>query len=152
MNGTLIFCSLCLVVGGLLLCIHVLSGRRPSLAVRLARARGETPTVQESPLAAAAPEWVRVWAQQIGAFYEERLRRAGRRETTSQFLLKKLLLCFAAPFVPLLPYAVAVQRAPSAAIVLLLAAAGSLCLIWCCDRTRSGGARRSFSNCPKRCR
>lgn len=124
MNGTLIVCSLCLVVGGLLLCVHVLSGRRPSLAVRLARARGETPTVPQGGLAAAAPDWVRVWAQRIGAFYEERLRRAGRRETTNQFLLKKLLLCFAVPFVPLLPYAVAVQHAPSAAIVLLLAAAG----------------------------
>lgn len=126
MNGTLIFCSLCLVVGGLLLCVHVLSGRRPSLAVRLARARGELPTVHENPLAAAAPEWVRVWAQRIGAFYEERLRRAGRREPTSQFLLKKLLLCVAAPLVPLLPYSVAVQHAPSSAIVLLLAAGGFL--------------------------
>jgi tight adherence protein C len=123
-NGTLALSSLCLVVGGLLLRAHALSQRRPSLAVRIARARGELPARQESPLAAGVPEWARAWAERIGAYYEERLRRSGRDETAGQFLLKKLLLAFAVPFVPLLPYSVAVQRAPSSPVVLVLALAG----------------------------
>jgi len=124
-NATLALCSLCLVVGGLLLRTHALSRRRPSLAVRLARARGEELTIgQESTLAAGVPEAVRVWVERVSAFYEGWLRRAGRRETPGQFLLKKLLLAFAVPFVPLLPYSVAVQHSPSLPVVLVLAVAG----------------------------
>jgi tight adherence protein C len=70
------------------------------------------------------PEWACTFSARVGVLYEERLRRAGRTETPGQFLLKKLLLCFAVPFVPLLPYSVAVQRAPSMPVVLVLAAAG----------------------------
>lgn len=124
MNATLTLSSLCLVVGGLLLRAHALSRRRPSLAVRLARARGELPASQESPFTAGAPEWARIWVERVSAFYEGRLRQAGRREAPGEFLLKKLLLAFAVPFVPLLPYSAAVQHAPSLPIVLVLAAAG----------------------------
>jgi tight adherence protein C len=123
-NATLVFSSLCLVVGGLLLRAHALSNRRPSLAVRLARARGELPSGQENPLAVGVPEWAHVWGARLGALYDEQLRRAGRGETPGQFLLKKLLLAVAVPFVPLLPYSVAVQHAPSLPVVLLLAVAG----------------------------
>jgi hypothetical protein len=55
MNVTLALSSLCLVVGGLLIYAHVLSQRRPSLAVRLARARSEQPPEAPNPLAASAP-------------------------------------------------------------------------------------------------
>lgn len=123
MNVTLLFSSLCLVVGGLLLRAHALSNRRPSLAVRLARARGELPA-DENPLAAGVPEWARVWAGRVDVFYGDRLRLAGRGETPGQWMLKKLLLAFAVPFVPLLPYSVAVQHAPSPPVVLVLALAG----------------------------
>jgi Flp pilus assembly protein TadB len=123
-NATLALSSLCLVVGGLLLRAHALANRRPPLAVRMARARGELPAGQENPLAAGVPAWARVWVERIGAVYEERLRRAGRKETPGQFMLKKLLLAFAVPFVPLLPYSVAAQRAPSVPVVLVLAVAG----------------------------
>jgi tight adherence protein C len=113
-----------LVVGGLLLRAHVLSNRRPSLAVRLARARGELSAGQESPLAVGVPDWARAWGARIGSLYAEQLRRASRGETPGQFLLKKLLLAFAVPFVPLLPYSVAAQHAPALPVVLVLAIAG----------------------------
>lgn len=124
MNATLALSSVCLVVGGLLLRAHALANRRPSLAVRLARARGELSAGQESPLAAAVPAWALAWVGRIGAFYEGRLHQAGRSETPGQWMLKKLLLAFAVPFVPLLPYSVAVQHAPSLPVVLVLALAG----------------------------
>ena len=124
MNVTLALCSLCLVLGGLLIYAHVLSQRRPSLAVRLARARGEQPADAASPLAGSVPGWVRTCAERAGAFYAGLLHRAGRTETPEQLILKKLLLALAAPFVPLLPYSVAVQHAPPVALVLLLALAG----------------------------
>jgi tight adherence protein C len=57
-------------------------------------------------------------------FYEARLHQAGRSETTEQLILKKLLLAFAVPFVPLLPYAAAVQHAPPVVLVFVLAAVG----------------------------
>ncbi len=126
MNGTLALCSICLVVGGLLLYAHTLSRRRPSLAVRMARARGEHPATlgQENPLAASLPESVGVWSERIRAIYEGWLSQAGRSETPRQFFLKKLLLAFAVPFVPLLPYAAAVQHPPSIVLVLILAVVG----------------------------
>jgi len=123
-NVTLALSSLCLVVGGLLIYAHVLSQRRPSLAVRLARARGEQPPSAENPLAAGVPDWARVRGEQVSAFYDRALRHAGRNETAEQLLLKKLLLAFAVPFVPLLPYAAAVQHAPPVVLVLILAVAG----------------------------
>jgi tight adherence protein C len=123
-NVTLALSSLCLVVGGLLIYAHILSQRRPSLAVRLARARGEHPSVSENPLAASVPEWVRTWSELARVFYEARLRQAGRSETAEQLFVKKLLLAFAVPFVPLLPYSAAVQHAPPIVLVLILAVAG----------------------------
>ncbi len=124
MNVTLALCSLCLVVGGLLLYAHVLSQRRPSLAVRLARARGEQPPGAASPLAASVPGWVRTWSERARVSYEAELRQAGRSETAEQLILKKLLLAFAVPFVPLLPYAAAAQHAPPVLLVFVLAVVG----------------------------
>lgn len=126
MNGTLALCSICLVLGGLLLYAHALSRRRPSLAVRMARARGEHPATlgRESPLAASLPESVRVRSERVITIYEGWLRQAGRSEAPRQLFLKKLLLAFAVPFVPLLPYAAAVQHSPSIVLVLILAVVG----------------------------
>jgi tight adherence protein C len=79
---------------------------------------------QGRALGASVPDPAREWFARVSAFYEDWLRRAGRDETPGQFLLKKLVLAFAAPFVPLLPYSVAVQHAPSLIVVLILAVAG----------------------------
>jgi tight adherence protein C len=121
-NAALLFCSVCLVAGGLLLCEHVLSRRRPALAARLARAHG----IREATLGAATgiPEPVRAWTARACVSYARQLRRAGKSEAAEQFLVKKLLLAFAVPFVPLLPYAAAADQLPSPAVVLVLAVAG----------------------------
>lgn len=125
MNVALLLCSLCLIAGGLLLTMHFLSQRRPSLSVRLARARGEVPAGAASGLAAAGvPEPVHEWVERVKAGYAERLRRAGRNESSTQLLGKKLLLAFAVPFVPLAPYAAAAQRPPAPTVVMILALAG----------------------------
>lgn len=125
MNVVLLLSSLCLIAGGLLLVAHVLSTRRPSLPVRLARARGEIPETVDGSLAGIdLPESWRARAERISAGYEQRLRRAARSESVAQLIAKKLLFCLAAPLVPLLPYSVAVQHAPSLVLVVLLAVIG----------------------------
>ncbi len=125
MNVALLLSSLCLVAGGLLLVVHVLSRRRPSLPVRLARAQGELPSVAVGGVAGAGlPEGLREYGERVLAGYEGRLHRAGRSETASQLIGKKLLLMVAVPLVPLLPYAAAVQHLPSPVVVVVLAAAG----------------------------
>ena len=128
MNVVLALCSVCLVAGGLLLTVHFVSQRRPSLPVRLARARGELPAAATTTGLAGAgvPESVRVWSERVRVGYEQRLRLAGRGETPGQLIAKKLLLAFAVPFVPLLPYAAAVRHSPSPGVVLVLALAGFL--------------------------
>jgi tight adherence protein C len=123
-NVALALSSLCLVAGGLLICVHVLSRRRPSLSVRLARAQGQLPATSVGLVGAGVPDPLRAWGERVRDSYERWLRRAGRRETVQALLGKKLLLAFAVPFVPLLPYAAATQHAPSPAVVLVLALAG----------------------------
>ncbi|MHB8243639.1 MAG: type II secretion system F family protein [Solirubrobacteraceae bacterium] len=124
MNVGLLFSSLCLVVGGLLLVVHALSGRRPALASRLARAQGTRQSVSAGSVGESIPEPLREWGEQVYASYEGRLRRAGKTETVGLFLAKKALLAFAVPFVPLLPYAAATDALPSLAVVLVLAVIG----------------------------
>jgi tight adherence protein C len=123
MNAGLLFSSVCLVVGGLLLCVHVLSGRRPALASRLARAQGARQAISGG-VGESIPEPLREWGERVYASYESRLRRAGKTETVGLFLTKKALLAFAVPFVPLLPYSTAVGELPSLAVVLVLAVIG----------------------------
>jgi len=123
-SAVLFFSSVCLVAGGLLLVIHFRSYRRPSLQVRLARAEGELPAGTAGSLVDQAPEPLHALSERILAGYEERLRRAGRNETASLLVLKKLLLAVAAPLVPLLPYSAAVRHLPSPVIVLGLAVVG----------------------------
>jgi|GEM_PF-2699111 len=125
MNAALLFCSVCLIVGGLLVCEYVLSRQRPALAARLARAHGATRLGDGGAIAGSSlPEPVRALSERVRAVYERRLRKADKSETVALFLAKKLLLAFAVPFVPLLPYAAAANRLPSAAVVLVLAMAG----------------------------
>jgi len=123
-NVALVLSSLCLVAGGLLICVHVLSRRRPSLSVRLARAQGALPAASPGLVGAGVSDPLRAWGERVRDSYERWLRRAGRHETVQALLGKKLLLAFAVPFVPLLPYAAATQHAPSPAVVLVLALAG----------------------------
>lgn len=124
MSAVLFFSSVCLVAGGLLLVVHFRSYRRPSLQVRLARAEGELPAGIAGSLVDQVPEPLHALSERILAWYEERLRRAGRNETASLLVLKKLLLTVAVPLVPLLPYSAAVQHLPSPVIVLVLAVVG----------------------------
>jgi tight adherence protein C len=123
-SAVLFFSSVCLVAGGLLLIVHFRSYRRPSLQVRLARAEGELPAGTAGSLVDQVPEPLHALSERILAGYEERLRRAGRNETASLLVLKKVLLAVAMPMVPLLPYSAAVRHLPSPVIVLVLAALG----------------------------
>jgi tight adherence protein C len=122
MSGTLAFSSLCLIAGGLLITVHVLARRRPSLQVRLARSEGQA--TQAGALASDVPDTLQEWAGRTLAGYEQRLKRAGRDETARLFALKKLLLAVAVPLVPLLPYSAAVHHLPSPIIALALAVLG----------------------------
>jgi hypothetical protein len=124
MSGTLVFSSLCLIAGGLLLTVHVLARRRPSLQVRLARSEGHA--TQGGAPAGEVPDALQEWFDRTLAGYERRLKRAGRDETARLFALKKLLLAVAVPLVPLLPYSAAVHHLPSPIIALALAALGFL--------------------------
>jgi len=123
-NGTLLLSSLALVAGGLLLTYHLLSQRRPSLAVRLARAEGRSVDPRASSFVFAdvfAPTWV----ARLGQHYARALRRAGGEKTLRRLQGEEVLLGFAAAFVVLAPYAAATARVPSLTFILLLALAGS---------------------------
>lgn len=125
MNAGLVLSSLCLVIGGLLLVSYVLSRRRPSLSVRIARARGELHEDHEGGLSVGLPDPVLAWTDRASSYYTELLRRSGRRETLRELWGKKLLLAFAVAFVPLAPYSAAVKHAPSLLLVIVLVVAGS---------------------------
>lgn len=125
MNGALLFCSLCLVIGGLLLCEHVLSRRRPALSTRLATAQGARQLVQGAGLVGGSlPEPARVWTEEVRAGYERRLHRAGNGDSVGLFFAKKALLAFAVPFIPLFPYGVLAGHLPPGFLVLVLAVVG----------------------------
>lgn len=119
----LAFFSVCFVVGGLLLCEHALSRRRPALADRLARAHGAR-EAGRGVVGGGVPEPVLAWSERVRVGYETRLRKAGKTESPGLFIAKKFLLAFAVPFVPLLPYAAAADKLPSVAVVLGLAVVG----------------------------
>ncbi len=123
MIAALAFFSLCFVVGGLLVCEHALSRRRPALAARLARAQGARQVTNRFAVG-GVPETVIAWSERMRASYATRLRKAGKTESAGLFVTKKLLLAFAVPFVPLLPYSAATDELPSLAVVLVLALAG----------------------------
>jgi Flp pilus assembly protein TadB len=125
MNGTLLFSSLCLVVGGLLLCEYVLSRRRPALSARLATAQGARQLVRGAGhISGSVPAPVRAWIENVSASYEGRLRRAGNKDSVGLFFAKKALLAFAVPFIPLAPYATLARQLPPGIVVLVLAVIG----------------------------
>jgi tight adherence protein C len=121
-NGLLAFSTLCLIAGGLLLANFYLGRRRPALAVRLARAQGAAAAgwSQGRPLGIEPPAGL----ARLLTSYGRDLRRAGGGKTLARFLGEKALLALATPLVPLLPFAAAVGRLPSAGVVLLFMIAG----------------------------
>src|SRR5262249_12294658 len=122
-NGLLALSTFCLICGGLLLAHFYFGRRRPALSVRLARAQG-----------AAVAGWSQGWPfspielpaalARVLESNRRDLRRAGAGQTLPRFLAEKALLAVATPLVPLLPYAAAVGRLPSAGVALLFALAG----------------------------
>ncbi len=125
MNAALLFCSLCLVVGGLLLCQYLLSRRRPALSTRFAAAKGARHLASGVGLVGASlPEPLRAWIEGVRANYESRLRRAGNDDSVGLFFAKKALLAFAVPFIPFFPYATLAGHLPPGIFVLLLAVVG----------------------------
>lgn len=121
MNGGLLFASICLVAGGLLVGHGLLVGRRPALNLRLARAEGLTPTARQITLREQQlPEWI----NGVLARYRRDLRRAGEGKTLVRFLEEKLLLAIAVPIVPLLPYLAAERHPLPTVVMVILAAAG----------------------------
>jgi Flp pilus assembly protein TadB len=121
MNTTLLLSSVSLVLGGLLLVVHVLAGRREPLAVRLARVEGRLHELGAHGATLQLPGLL----VGVRESYVRDLRRAGGEKTLRRFLADKVLLAFAAPFVVLAPYAAATTRLPSLALVVLLAIGGS---------------------------
>jgi tight adherence protein C len=119
-NAVLLLSSSCLVGGGLLLA-YAYASRRPGLAIRLARAEGAQPSALEGRGISLEPP---AWLSRLRAFYESDLRQADSQKTLGRFLAEKALVAVALPLVPLLPYAAATGRLPSAGVLLLLALAG----------------------------
>jgi tight adherence protein C len=123
-SAPLLLSAVALVAGGLLFAYPVVAGRRPALAARLERAGA--PVRNRARLGARLAVDGRVGrdAEALGARYERSLRQAGGGKTVGRFLAEKVLLAVAFPLVPLLPYAAATGRLPSAGFALALAVLG----------------------------
>jgi len=123
-SAPLLLSAVALVAGGLLLAYALVAGRRPALAARLERAGA--PVRSRARLGARLAVDGRVGrdAEALGARYERSLRQAGGGKTVGRFLAEKALLAVAFPLVPLLPYAAATGRLPSAGFALALAVLG----------------------------
>jgi tight adherence protein C len=119
-NLVLLLSSACLVAGGLAL-TYAYAHRRAPLAIRLARTAG---TGVQAPAGAGSTVALPSWLDGVRASYQRDLRQAGAGKTLCRFILEKALVAVAAPLVPLLPYAAATGRLPSAGVLLLLALAG----------------------------
>src|SRR5215218_1985743 len=120
MNIALLLSSACLVGGGVVLA-YAYASQRPALATRLARTAGNDASRRNS---GGRDLRVPSWLSGLWDSFESDLRRAGDRKTVHHFLIDKVLMGIALPLVPLLPYAAATQRLPSAGVLLLLALAG----------------------------
>ena len=119
MNAALFLSSACLVGGGLLVA-YAYASRRPALAVRFARAIGGREGKFDERRLIESPAWL----SGLRSSYDRDLRQAGARKTLSRFFAEKLIVALAAPLIPLLPYAAATGRLPSAGVLLLLSLAG----------------------------
>ena len=122
MNGLLALSTLCLLAGGLLLAHVCLGRRRPALSVRLARAQGAVAADRAAALASGIEPPAAL--TRLLDTYRRDLRRAGGGRSLGRFVREKALLAVATPLVPLLPYAAAVGRLPSAGVALLFVVAG----------------------------
>lgn len=121
MSGGLLFASVCLVLGGLLIGHGLIAGRRAPLIVRLARAEGLAPA---SRAAGWQQQQLPRWVDELLDRYRRDLRRAGEGKTVARLLAEKALLAVAVPIVPLLPYLAAARRPLPAIVLLILAVAG----------------------------
>ena len=124
MSTPLLLSAVALVAGGLLVAFSVVAGRRPALAARLERAGA--PVRGRARLGDRLTVDARLGreAEAVGARYERSLRQAGDGKTVGRLLAEKALLAIAFPLVPLLPYAAATGRLPSAGFALALAVVG----------------------------
>jgi tight adherence protein C len=111
-----------LVAGALLLAHGLFGTRRPALAVRLARLE-RAATSHASPLRFGGDAYL-PFVERVRERYEQELRRAGDNKTLRRFATGKLLLAFALPLVPTLPYAAATGTAPAPALLLVLCIGG----------------------------
>lgn len=124
MSAPLLIYAVALVAGGLVLAYAVVAGRRPALAARLERAGA--PVRRQARLRAPLTVDARLGreVEAFGARYERSLRQAGGGKSVVRLLAEKALLAIAFPLVPLLPYAAATGRLPSAGFALALALVG----------------------------
>jgi tight adherence protein C len=121
MNVTLLFSSVCLVAGGLLIAVLLLAPQRAPVAERLTTVRrSRQVSLNGDPFAIVEPQLFR----RVRVFYERDLRSTGGQKTLSRLLQEKALVALAAPFVLGAPYAAAVGRLPSPVLLVLLAVAG----------------------------
>lgn len=124
MSATLLLSALALVAGGLLLAHGLVAASRPALAARLDRTG--TSLRNRTRLGAGVAIDARLGRDLEGlrTRYEHSLRQAGGGKTVGRLLGQKALLAAAFPLVPLLPYAAATGRLPSAGFALALAVLG----------------------------
>jgi len=121
MNVTLLFSSLCLVAGGLLIAVHLLAPQRAPVAERLTTVRrSRHVSLNGDPFPIVEPPLLR----RVRVLYERDLRSTGGQKTVSRLLQEKALVALAAPFVLAAPYAAAVGRLPSPVLLVLLAVSG----------------------------
>ena len=124
MSATLLLSAMAFVVGGLLLAYTAVAGGRPALAARLARPGA--PAARRGPFRSGLGTDARLGrdAEALRARYERSLRQSGDGKSIGRLLAEKALLAVAFPLVPLLPYAAATGRLPSAGFALALAVLG----------------------------
>jgi tight adherence protein C len=123
-SAPLLLSALALLAGGLLIAYSVVAGRRPALAARLERAGLPVRTRTRLGPRLAVDARFGLHAEALRSRFERSLRQAGRGKTVARFIGEKALLAVAFPLVPLLPYAAATGRLPSAGFALALAVLG----------------------------
>lgn len=124
MSTPLLLSAVSLIAGGLLVAYSVVAGRRPALAARLERAGAPVRSRARQGNLLTVDARLGREAEAVGARYERSLRQAGDGKTVVRLLTEKALLAIAFPLVPLLPYAAATGRLPSAGFALALAVVG----------------------------
>lgn len=120
MNVTLLFSSMCLIAGGLLIAVHLLAPQRAPVAERLTTVRSRRASLNGGRPADRALRFL----VRLSAIYQRDLRRTGGEKSPRRLLQEKALLAFAFPFVIAAPYAAAVGRFPSPVLLALLALGG----------------------------